>query len=901
MEPITITLDGSEVSGHPGMTILELATEVGIEIPTLCHDPHLSPLGACRVCLVEEESTGRLLASCVTPISPGMVVNTRSPRVIENRRVVVELMLASHPDTCIVCDKGNRCKLRQIATELGIGLSSLEKIPTYHPVVDLNPFIRRDLSKCIRCGRCIRADREIAVVGAIDYTDRGFESRPATLLDVPLERTECNFCGICVSVCPTGALSERTRVSTNTASRGTRSVCPLCGMGCAFVLEHRDRLILGSSPAEDKNSVNHVSLCVRGHYGLDFVNSRDRLTTPLVRRDGELVPAGWEEALDFVAGRFVELRKRAGGVALGALGASRASNEENYLLQKFVRVALGSNNIDSGARLRGAALYAGIEQILGCGAMSHPISHIRQAQEILVIGADPPAESPLVGQLIKQAVKLEGAHLTLVDPLPRTLNGGFVDTWIRPAPGAQRAFLAGLLRELMTQGATARGQEVLGKKAWSRIHTALETVTPERVEDLAGVPARLLRDTAKRLSAGRRLAVVPGAGLAREHGAFFSGSLLAILLLVGGRVDEAGCGLFPIALSLNDQGALDMGARPDRLPGHQDPAAPEFRTGFETVWSAPLPAHPGMDYLSMIEAALEGSLKGLYVVGENPVRDCPEPDKVRQALSSLQLLVVQDLFMTETAELAHVVLPSVSFAEKEGALTNLERRVQWFARAIEPLGDSRPDGEILADLMGRMGFEGARMSPPEVLAEINRTVPPYGGITRRRLNLEREGTFWPCLDEEDPSKPILHAGRPIQVREELVLEPFDGVVSGPSGDFPLWLVTTATLFHSADAVRTPRSRMLVEAEREGGITMNPFDAGPLGIGDGSTAVVRSSIGSMRTRVTMSQDVPRGVLVATSLGKHAPEGLASMKARDPEHGTPQTHHFAVRVEVDHDDP
>jgi len=897
VEPITITLDGSEVSGHPGMTILELATEVGIEIPTLCYDSHLSPLGACRVCLVEEEATGRLLASCVTPISPGMVINTQSQRVIENRRVVVELMLASHPDTCIVCDKGNRCKLRKIATDLGLGLSSLEKIPTYHPVVDLNPFIRRDLSKCIRCGRCIRADREIAVVGAIDYTDRGFESRPATLLDVPLERTDCNFCGICVSVCPTGALSERTRVSTNTASKGTRTLCPLCGMGCAIILDHRDHLVLGSRPAEDEHSVNHVSLCVKGHYGLDFVNSGDRLTTPLVRRNGELVSAGWDEALDFVAGRLAELKKQGGGSTLGALGASRSTNEENYLLQKFVRGALDSNNIDSGARLRGAALFTGIEQVLGCGAVSHPFSHIREAQEILVVGADPLAASPIVGQMIKQAVKLEGAHLTLVDPMPRTLNGGFVNTWIRPAPGGQTAFLAGLLRQIMTLGSSASGEEVLGKNRFSRIQSALEALTPERVEDLTGVPVRLLKDTAKRLSAGRRLAVIPGEGIAREQDAFLSGSLLAIMLLITGDIEKAGCGLFPIALSLNDQGALDMGACPDRLPGHQDITDPDVRAKFEAAWSAPLPSQPGMDYISMIEAAFEGTLKGLYVVGENPVRDCPEAEKVRQALSNLELLVVQDLFLTETATLAHVVLPSTSFAEKEGTHTNLERRVQRFRRAIEPLGESRPDVEILGDLMGRLGTKASKGSPAELLSEINEQVPSYRGVTLKRLALEQEGIFWPCLDEEDSGTPILHAGRPPRMAEDVNLEALDGAVSAPGDEFPLWLLTTATLFHSADGVRTLRSRVLLEAEDEGRVAMNLFDAGPLGIEDGDTVVVASSKGSMRTRITTSQEIPRGILVTTSVGKHSPEGLFSMDARDPEHGAPQTHRLAVRVEVE----
>jgi len=306
-----------------------------------------------------------------------------------------------------------------------------------------------------------------------------------------------------------------------------------------------------------------------------------------------------------------------------------------------------------------------------------------------------------------------------------------------------------------------------------------------------------------------------------------------------------------------------------------------------------------MDYISMIHAALDGTLRGLYVVGENPVRDCPETEKVRKALSGLELLVVQDLFPTETAHLAHVVFPSASFAEKEGTFTSLERRVQRFQRAIEPLGESRPDATILADLMARMGVGvgASQTTPAEILSEINETVPPYRGITLRRLQREREGIFRPCGNEEDPGAPILYAGRPPHVREDLSLGPLDEAVCTGGGEFPLWLITTETLFHSADGVRTPRSRVLLRAEREGGVAMNPFDAGPLNIQDGDTAVVKSSKGSLRTRITTSTEVPRGILMATSVGEHSPEGLCDMDARDPDQGAPHMHRLAVRVEVE----
>jgi predicted molibdopterin-dependent oxidoreductase YjgC len=616
-----------------------------------------------------------------------------------------------------------------------------------------------------------------------------------------------------------------------------------------------------------------------------------------VRRDGELVPVGWDEALDFVAGRLNELKGSGGGQTLGAIGASRCSNEENYLLQRFMRGALGSNNIDSGARLRGSALSAGIQRVLGYGAMTHPIGHIREAREILVVGADPLTASPILGQMIKQAVRFNGAHLTLIDPLPRGL-AGFTDIWIRPYPGTQTAFLAGMLREMLSAGLTASGERILGGTGLERMRPTVEPYTPETVEKLTGVPGKLLRDTARQMAQGERVAVIPGDGVAQEEDASLTGSLLAAIALHAGDLGRAGSGLYPIALSLNDQGALDMGACPDGLPGHQDLADPDTRARFEDLWGGSLPAEPGMDYLSMIESALKGTLKGLYVMGENPARDCPDGEKTRQALSALALLVVQDLFLTETADLAHVVLPSASFAEKDGTFTSLERRVQRIHRVMEPVGESRPDGDILLGLMDRLGVEDLPESPADVLSEINGLVHLYGGITTARLEREREGIFWPCSDEEDPGSPILFARAPAGIREEITLGVLNGQGTKTGDEFPLWLLTTESLFHSKDGVRTSRARLLCQAATGGHTLMNPFDAGPLGIEDGDTALVTSSKGILQTRIVLSRQMPRGILSATSVAEHSPNRLFSMEARDPASGAPQMHRIAVKVEVAH---
>src|SRR4030042_438035 len=346
LQPITITLDGREVSGYSGMTILELARESGVEIPTLCHDNHLPPTGACRVCLVEDERNGALLAACVAPIASGMVINTHSPRVMERRKTVIELMLASHPDSCLVCDKGNRCQLRQIAADLGIGLVKLQRLPQMVSIEEVNPFLERDLSKCILCAKCIRACQELVVEGAIDYFQRGFTTIPAPLNNKPLESSECTFCGTCVGLCPTGALTEKEKKYRGTTQTVTQTICPFCGCGCSICLEVKDGRVFRGTP-DKESSVYKGTLCVRGSYGCDFIHSPDRLLKPLVKRNGNSDELPWQEALELAGTQFRRIKDEYGADSLAVLGSSKCTNEENYLLQRFARSVFGTNNIDN--------------------------------------------------------------------------------------------------------------------------------------------------------------------------------------------------------------------------------------------------------------------------------------------------------------------------------------------------------------------------------------------------------------------------------------------------------------------------------------------------------------------------------------------------------------------------
>jgi len=511
VETITIVLNGVAVSGYPGTSILDLARESGVYIPTLCHDPNLASVGACRLCLVEDERNGALLASCVAPISPGMIVKTNSPRVVEHRKKILKLMLASHPDSCLVCDKGNRCQLRKLAAEMGIGLVEYQRIPQPDVIEEVNPFIERDLSKCIMCGKCIRVDQELVVEGAIDYMHRGTAVRSATLNDMPLEKSECTFCGACVAMCPTGAIMEKERIYTGTATTIVRTVCPYCGCGCTLSLGVKDGKVIYARPAEE-SSVNRGTLCVRGSYGFDFVHSPERLRHPLIKVNGEFQEATWEEALIRVSDGLKRIKETHGADALAVFGSSKCTNEENYILQRFARNVLGTNNIDNGSRLYNAASRRGLGATIGYAGTTGSLAILEQSQVIMVIGADPEISAPAVAYAIKRAARFKGAELIVIDPRQTALTQ-FASLWLRPTVGTDVALLNGLAKviidekKLDVEFVTRMTDNFAG---WSK---SLEVITPGKVEEITGIPRKDIQTAARMLAGVEKASIVYGNGI----------------------------------------------------------------------------------------------------------------------------------------------------------------------------------------------------------------------------------------------------------------------------------------------------------------------------------------------------------------------------------------------------
>ncbi len=857
MGSVTVTINGLTASGREGMTILELAKEMGIRIPTLCHDTNLVPAGACRICLVEEERTGALLASCVAPISPGMILRTDSPKVLETRRVVIKLMLASHPESCILCDKGNRCQLRQIAAELDIGLLDLYKLPHYSGAHELNPFIKRDLSKCILCGKCIRADHELVVEGAIDYFHRGFDAKPATLQDQPLEGSECTFCGTCVDLCPTGALSEKDKPSQGTATTHVPSVCPYCACGCAIALGVNQQGLVNVQADRRRTSVNQATLCVKGHYGWEFSRSPERLKSPLIRKDGKFEECSWEEALNFVAGSLARIRSERGPNALAFLGSSKCTNEENYLFQKLARAAIGTNNIDNGSRWQGPPTAHVFGQSLGWGTMTNPIADLEESRCILVIGANPEETAPIISYKIKRAVRMKGSQLILVDPRWTRL-APFAPIWLRPQGGKDSALILGFIRSILDMSLWSREWVEANVEGLGPFLEEMQSFGLDWAAGETGIERNEIRKSAQAFVQGHPAAVVFGDGL-RDGPMPISGwRTLVNLSLLTGNFGAKGGGFYPLGKESNGQGARDMGALPEFLPGYQSPADDEIRQKFAAAWGNPLPLTEGLTAWAMIRAAQEGRMKGMYIMGENPLRSLPGGSYVQESLAKLEFLVVQDLFLTETAKLAHVILPACSFAEKEGTMTSAERRVQNFMAATEPVGQNLPDWKILAEVSRRLGLTPNYQSVKEITEEINRLVPIYEGITHKRL--EKGGIHWPCFDRNDPGQPYLFEKRfPWGIRRFLKMRGTGAWAKEGRDENSFRLILGSTLFHFGSGTRSSKSPRLISFDGQRNLRMNASDAQRLGIGLGDRVKILSARKEMVFSISLDQGLLPGAL------------------------------------------
>lgn len=853
MEAVTITLNRVEVSGYTGMTILDLARESGVNIPTLCHDPNLTSIGACRLCLVEDERSGALLASCVTPIAPGMLISTHSQRVVEHRKRILKLMLASHPDSCLVCDKGNRCQLRKLAAEMGIGLIELQRIPQSGIIEEVNPFIERDLSKCILCGKCIRADQELVVEGAIDYIHRGFVTKPATLDDTPLEKSECTFCGTCVAICPTGAIMEKGRTYTGTTKTMVDTVCPYCGCGCTLSLGIKDGRVVCARPGTE-SPVNRGTLCVRGCYGYDFIHSPERLSRPLVKVNGEFQEITWEQALSRIAAEFRQIKEAHGSDSLAIFGSSKCTNEENYLLQRLARGVLGTNNIDNGSCLYSSVSRVGLGASIGYPGTTSSLDILERSRAIMVIGANPEVSAPAAGYAIKRAVRCRGANLCIVDPC-QTKLASFARLLLQPRVGTDVALLNGMAKVILDE--QRFDVEFVTRMTDNFIPWAksLEPYTPDYVEKITGIPQQDIQTTARLFAEAEEASIVYGNGIAQQANGTDAIIALANLAMLTGNIGRRG-GIFALQRENNAHGACDMGTLPAFLPGYQSVGDAQVRKKFEERWGSQLSGNVGLTALEMLEKAREGLVKGMFIMGENPVASFPQPTLVRKTLSSLDFLVVTDMFLTETAKLASVVLPAASFAEKEGTFTNFEGRVQRVRKVIEPVGHSLPDGEIILQLAKSLGSPLPYSTHEQVMDEIEDMVSFYH---HAYTDFETES-----LDLAHRERGHLGTGRLYNGLFPSGFGRFSPVEytppQGVSKDgYPFTLLAGSSRYHFGAGSRSSRTTRLTRFCSEAFLEISEADAMNLGVNDRDKVRITSANGELLSTARISDSVPKGLL------------------------------------------
>lgn len=893
MNEITLTINDKQVKGKEGDTILDVCRANDIYIPTLCHLDGLSDVAACRVCVVEIERERRLMPACTYPARDGLVVRTHTEKVERYRRLVLELLLCEHEHNCLVCEKNGDCELQDLIYRYGIDRIRFPVNKSVEPIDDSSPAISRDLNKCILCGRCVRACAEIACNQVLSFASRGDRTFISAELSQPLGETRCLADGACIQACPTGALTEKSArfQGRSWESKKVQTTCPYCGVGCQIELNIKDNKIIRVYGVKDGPD-NKGHLCVKGRFGLDYVQHPDRLTTPLIKCDGEFEEASWDEALDLVATRFGELKERYGSDALAGLSSAKCTNEENYLFQKFIRACIGTNNVDHCARLCHASSVVGLVAAFGSGAMTNSIREFEESDVVLVIGSNTTENHPVIGDHLKGLVKTNKIKLIVADPRAIELTE-YAEIWLQQRNGTDVALLNGLMNVIINENIYDKEFVENRTENFEAFKKVILGYTPERVEDITGVPREKLIAAARMYAEAGNGSIIYAMGITQHTTGTDNVVSVANLAMLTGNVGRPGTGVNPLRGQCNVQGACDMGALPTVYHGYQSVADENVRVILEDAWKAKLPQKPGLTVIEMVNAAVIGHLKAMYIMGENPMLSDPNLNHVREGLENLDFLVVQDIFLTETAELANVVLPGVSFAEKDGTFTNTGRRIQRIRKAIPEAGQSKEDWEIIQEISRRMGYPMSYLSPAEVMDEIASLTPAYGGIYYDRL--DGQGLQWPCPTRDHPGTPYLHKAKFSRGKGHFTPVDYRSPAELPDEEYP-FLLNTGRIrpqFHTGSMSR--RSEVLREIAPEGLIEVNPVDGKKLKVKDNDWVVVSSRRGQIKTRVKITDRVSEGAVFMTFHFKESAANLLTNDALDPVAKIPEYKVAAVKVE------
>jgi formate dehydrogenase major subunit len=883
---VIITIDGRPHACQPGSSILTALREMGIEIPTLCHDDRLAPTGACRSCLVRLASVSRLVPACATPVVGGMVIETNTPELEAHRRSLLQMLAWRYPAAAVeqFPDKPFHRALRTHALTGEGGV-----VPDGDGCDCSHPYLAVDMSRCIDCYRCVRICNDVQGQRVWHVRERGLETR--IVPDGPtLRESSCVACGACVDTCPTGALEDAGVSPLTMPSQWTKTTCPYCGVGCEMHVGTRDGRIVASRPVLDA-PVSRGHLCVKGRYAFAFVHAEDRVTHPMIRTGDRWRSTSWTEARAFVVSRLQDLIGRYGPDSIGILGSARATNEDNYLTQKFARIVIGTNNVDCCARVCHAPSAAALKHVLGTGLATNSFDDIERARTILVCGANPTEDHPIVGARIRQAAR-RGARLIVIDPRRIELTAD-ATCHLALRPGSNVALLNAMAQVIVTEGLCADDflqSRVDGADVFRHF---IAEWTPTRAARICGVDADAIRFAARLYATHAPAMAVHGLGLT-EHVQGTEGVMALInLALLTGNLGKPGTGINPLRGQNNVQGSAHMGCEPRSLPGSTP--VEEGRPLFEKQWSSTLPRTPGLNLMEMMDAASAGRLKGLWAIGYDVFLTNPDANETAKALRSLELVIVQDLFLTETAkEFGTVFLPACSSFEKDGTFMNGERRIQRVRAALRPAGGSKPDWQIIAEIARAMGHDGFGFkNPEEIWDEVRAACSGARGMAYARL--DRAGLQWPCPTEDHPGTTILHA-REFGGSARASLQCIDDrpTTERATAEYPLLLITGRSLYQFNAGNMTGRTRN-AELRPCDQLDISADDANGLGVRDREPVRVVSRHGAAVLPVRISLDVARGQLFTTFQSPELFVNAVTGANRDGMTDTPEYKVTAVRLE------
>jgi len=900
--PVEFTLNGGTVVGRVDETILETARRHGVEIPHLCYKQGLRPDGNCRACMVEVEGERVLAPSCCRYPKPGMQVTTDSARALTSQKMVLELLLSDIPDRSYTLNS----ELDFWARRLSIGKPRFEA--RRQPAQDLShPAIAVNLDACIQCKLCVRACREEQVNDVIGYAFRGEHSKIVFDLDDPMGNSTCVGCGECEQVCPTGALMPARGVGKIEAEQQVDSVCPYCGVGCQLTYHVKDNHILFVEGRD--GPANAGRLCVKGRYGFDYVQHKHRLTMPLVRKAGvekhkdfsvdpddwhtAFREATWDEALDLAAKGFRGIRDRHGKKSLAGFGSAKCTNEEAYLFQKLVRTGFGSNNVDHCTRLCHASSVAALMEGISSGAVSNQVRDVAKAEVIFVIGSNATVNHPVAATWMKNAAKA-GAKLIVADPR-RTELARHASHYLQFNPDTDVALLNAMLHVVVEEGLVDEAfvrERTTGYKALAE---NVKEFSPEAMAPICGIDAKTIREVARLYATSKASMVMWGMGISQHvHGTDNARCLIALVLSTG-QIGKPGSGLHPLRGQNNVQGASDSGLIPMVYPNYQGVAIPEAQQRFEKLWGVELDPDPGLTVVEIINAAKARDIRGMYIMGENPAMSDPDVGHAREALAALDHLVVQDIFLTETAYLADVVLPATAWPEKSGTVTNTDRMVQLGRKALEPPGQAREDLWIINEMARGLGLDWNYSHPRDVFEEMRKCMDSIAGITWERLEQDSSVTY-PCENEGDPGQPVMFVNQfPTPTgRAKFVPADLISAAERPDAEYPLVLITGRQLEHWHTGAISRRAAVLDHIEPEPVASLHPLDLDQLGVVPGATITIESRRGKISLYARADDGTPRGSVFVPFCYYEAAANMLTNPALDPVGKIPEFKYCAVRV-------